>query len=188
MPTSLVIEPNNETPIVPSRESFATAGTPGSAARSGCIKRGGASGRCEPVVRCGLTPDLDARSVEIPLWMFDAAACGVMPTATAPVVTADALRELRISIGGAPTTPSPAFRSKLSTSNCSLLEVLMSSTAKPSHPATQLTLFQPPRSGLSWEATPLEHRQQVERLLARMLREHALRQREGVPAREARDE
>lgn len=61
-------------------------------------------------------------------------------------------------------------------------------TAKPSHPATQLTLFQPPRPSLSWEATPLEHRHQVERLLARMLREHALRQRGWTPAREARDE
>ena len=61
-------------------------------------------------------------------------------------------------------------------------------TAKPSHRATQLRLFQPPRPGLLWEATPLEHRQQVEHLLARMLRDHALRQREGTPAREARDE
>jgi hypothetical protein len=64
----------------------------------------------------------------------------------------------------------------------------MPANAKPSHPATQLTLFQSPRSDLSWEATPLEHRQQVERLLGRMLREHALRPVEGVPAPEARDE
>ena len=47
-----------------------------------------------PVLRCGLTPDLDAKAVEIPLWMFDAAACGAMPMATAPVVNTDALREL----------------------------------------------------------------------------------------------
>ena len=64
----------------------------------------------------------------------------------------------------------------------------MSTTATPSRPVTQLTLFHPPRPALSWEATPIEHRQQVERLLARMLREHALRQRGGAPAREARDE
>jgi len=64
----------------------------------------------------------------------------------------------------------------------------MPPTAKPSNRTTQLPLFQPPRSGLSWEATPLEHRQQVERLLARMLREHALRLVGGVPAREAHDE
>lgn len=61
-------------------------------------------------------------------------------------------------------------------------------TAKPSHPATQLTLFQAPRAGLSWDAIPLEHRQQVERLLARLLREHALRHVGGAPPREARDE
>jgi hypothetical protein len=64
----------------------------------------------------------------------------------------------------------------------------MPTTAKPLNPATQLTLFQPPRPGPSWEATPLEQRQQVERLLARMLREHALRHVGGAPAREASDE
>ena len=64
----------------------------------------------------------------------------------------------------------------------------MSTTVTPSRQVTQLTLFQPPRPGLSWEATPLEHRQQVELLLARMLREHALKQRGGAPAREGRDE
>jgi hypothetical protein len=64
----------------------------------------------------------------------------------------------------------------------------MPTTVKPAHLATQLRLFQPPRPALQWAATPLEHRQQVEHLLARMLRDHALRQREGTPAREARDE
>ena len=64
----------------------------------------------------------------------------------------------------------------------------MSMTAKPSHPATQLTLFQPPRPSLSWAAMPIDHRQQIERLLAHMLREHALRQRGSTPAREGRDE
>jgi len=81
-----------------------------------------------------------------------------------------------------------AFRGKLSPSKRVLLEVLMPATAKPSQPATQLTLFQPPRPGLSWEMTPLEHRQEVERLLARMLREHALRHVGAAPAREAHDE
>jgi hypothetical protein len=76
----------------------------------------------------------------------------------------------------------------LSTSNGSILEVLMPRTAIPSPPATQLPLFQAPRSGLSWEATSLEHRQEIRRLLARMLREHALRQVGGAPAREAGDE
>jgi hypothetical protein len=65
----------------------------------------------------------------------------------------------------------------------------MPATTKPSHPATQLRLFQPPRPVLSWEATPIEYRQDVERLLARMLREHAMRRRGGEsPAREAHDE
>ena len=65
----------------------------------------------------------------------------------------------------------------------------MPAITKPSPPATQLTLFQPSRPALSWEATPLEHRQQVERLLARMLREHAVRRLvEGAPAREAHHE
>lgn len=61
-------------------------------------------------------------------------------------------------------------------------------TAKPSHATTQLSLFPPPRPRLSWETMPLEHRQHVERLLARMLREHALRQLSTTPAPEAHDE
>jgi len=43
-----------------------------------------------------LTPDLDARSVEIAVWMFDAATCGVMSLATAPTVSAEALHELKM--------------------------------------------------------------------------------------------
>jgi len=62
----------------------------------------------------------------------------------------------------------------------------MSTTVKAAHLATQLGLFQPPRTDLRWAAMPLEYRQQVERLLARMLRDHARRQLER--ARETRDE
>lgn len=49
----------------------------------------------------------------------------------------------------------------------------MRRTATSSQPATQLSLLQP-RRPLSWEATPLEHRQLVEGPAARMIREHAL--------------
>lgn len=49
----------------------------------------------QPVVRCGLTPKLDARAIEIPLWMFDAGLCGLMQIASTPVVCVDALRELK---------------------------------------------------------------------------------------------
>ena len=64
----------------------------------------------------------------------------------------------------------------------------MSTTIKPAHLATQLGLFQPPRTELRWAVTPLEHRQQVEHLLARMLRDHARRQLARAQARETRDE
>jgi len=50
----------------------------------------------ETVLRCGLTPDLDTRSVEVPLWMFDGAACDVMVLSEAPTSSAAALDELRI--------------------------------------------------------------------------------------------
>jgi hypothetical protein len=57
-------------------------------------------------VRCGLTPDLDRRSVEIPLWMFDAALCGAMRLAVEPALCAEALRELKILLGhGGATRP-----------------------------------------------------------------------------------
>lgn len=142
---------------------------------------------CEPIVRCGLTPDLDVRSVEIPLWMFDTAACGVMLMATAPVVTADALRELRMLLEAAhPATSGFSQQAE------HLEPIASGGDHAPDCPAVAsddtLPLFQPPRSGLSWEAMPLEHRQQVERLLAHMLREHALRRLGEAPAREARDE
>lgn len=52
--------------------------------------------RSETVIRCGLTPDLDARSAEIALWMFDAAACGTVVMRDVPVVNTEALQELRI--------------------------------------------------------------------------------------------
>ena len=55
----------------------------------------------------------------------------------------------------------------------------MPTTAKPSPPATQLALVQPPRSSLSWEAMPIHHRQQVEQPLARMLRD-----RRAAPSRD----
>jgi hypothetical protein len=69
-----------------------------------------------------------------------------------------------------------------------LLEVLMARTVTWSPPAIQLSIFQPPRPSLSWEAMPLEHRQQVEHLLARMIREHALRHVGKPPVGEPRDE
>ena len=64
----------------------------------------------------------------------------------------------------------------------------MSMTVKSAYLATQLRLFQPPRTDLRWAAMPLEYREQVEHLLARMLRDHARRQLERARAREARDE
>lgn len=60
--------------------------------------------------------------------------------------------------------------------------------AKLSRRATQLPLFQWPRQQPSWEAMPIEIRQQVERLLARMLRDHAARKLGVAPPREDRDE
>lgn len=60
--------------------------------------------------------------------------------------------------------------------------------AQPSRGATQLPLFRWPRQQPSWEAMPIEIRQQVERLLARMLRDHAARKLGVAPPREDRDE
>ena len=59
---------------------------------------------------------------------------------------------------------------------CHLQGVLMPSTLKPPQRAIQLALFRPTRNEPNWNAVPLEVQQQVLRLLARMLREHAARQ------------
>lgn len=61
-------------------------------------------------------------------------------------------------------------------------------TTKPLRPMAQLTLFQPPHAEGLWEACPLENRHQVKHLLARMLREHAVRRLGEPAAREAGDE
>ncbi len=77
---------------------------------------------------------------------------------------------------------------KPSTVTRRLQEVLMPSTLKPSQPAIQLTLFRPTHKGPSWNAVPTEVQQQVLRLLARMLRDHAARRRGEPVLQEDRDE
>ena len=64
----------------------------------------------------------------------------------------------------------------------------MSVTAKPSQQVQQLALFSPPQPGGWWETMPPQSRQQVERLLGRMLREHAVRRLDEPAAREVGDE
>lgn len=49
---------------------------------------------------------------------------------------------------------------------------------EPSRRAMQLPLFQSSHQQPNWESMPPEIRQQVEHLLARMLRDHAARQRD----------
>ncbi len=51
----------------------------------------------------------------------------------------------------------------------------MQTSPKQARRAGQLPLFQPPRQEPSWESMPPEIQQQIERLLARMLREHVAR-------------
>lgn len=56
----------------------------------------------------------------------------------------------------------------------------MPTFAKPSRRATQLPLFLSSRQEPNWESMPPEIQQQVEHLLARMLRDHAARQRDAA--------
>ena len=77
---------------------------------------------------------------------------------------------------------------KPSTVTCRLQEVLMQSTLKPPQRAIQLALFRPTHKGPSWNTVPIEVQQQVLRLLARMLRDHAARRRGEPVLQEDRDE
>jgi hypothetical protein len=54
--------------------------------------------------------------------------------------------------------------------------------------ALQLKLFHPRLNSPCWEQLPPEIRQQIVRLLARLLRERALIARASHPIKEARDE
>ncbi len=51
----------------------------------------------------------------------------------------------------------------------------MPTFVKPSRRATQLPLFQSSHQEPNWKSMPPEIQQQIERLLARMLRDHAAR-------------
>lgn len=51
----------------------------------------------------------------------------------------------------------------------------MPAMPNPPRRARQLPLFEPPRQRPSWETMPPEVRQEIERLLSRMLRDHAAR-------------
>lgn len=65
----------------------------------------------------------------------------------------------------------------------------MPSALKPPPRRTmQLTLFQPTRNEPNWKAVPIELRQQVVHLLARMLREHLARPAQGLAQEGDRDE
>lgn len=47
------------------------------------------------ILRCGLTHDPAARTIEIPHWMFDAGVCGLMKLVLDPVVCVESLHELK---------------------------------------------------------------------------------------------
>jgi len=49
----------------------------------------------QSVCRCGLEEAGDRRSLEIPTWMFEPAACGRLRLTTVPIVGCDALLELK---------------------------------------------------------------------------------------------
>ena len=49
----------------------------------------------EIALRCALNPLETARVSEVPLWMFDPGACCRVTSAISPVVTCEALRELK---------------------------------------------------------------------------------------------
>ena len=63
----------------------------------------------------------------------------------------------------------------------------MPTFTKPPQRATQLPLFQASPQQAQWGSMPVETRQQIERLIARMLCEHAARH-PAAPARERGDE
>lgn len=64
----------------------------------------------------------------------------------------------------------------------------MRSTLKPPRGARQLTLFRPLRDEPNWEAVPVEIQQQVLRLLAHLLRDHAAHRPGEHAPQEDRDE
>jgi hypothetical protein len=136
-----------------------------------------------------LTPELGAHATEIPLWMFDARACGLMELADEPTVDVEALRELNTLLRHA-CGPSDAAVPMLQAEHRSL------SSAGGAHAidseaaarAIQLALFRASRNEPSWNSVPLEVQQQLLRLLSRMLRDHVVRRRGDPTLQEDCDE
>ena len=75
------------------------------------VKRGDRS-----VWRCRLAGDGSGRAIELPQWMLDRAACCILRMAEAPVVTSQALRQLRELLFRAVPQPLGAVENQQSSS------------------------------------------------------------------------
>jgi hypothetical protein len=86
------VQVRNRTPILGNYETFVIRGILGMVARQGCTQHCCNGGLA--VARCSLEDVQPFRILEVPVWMFDTAACCRIRTARSCVVTVESLREL----------------------------------------------------------------------------------------------
>src|SRR5882757_1515540 len=87
-----IVQLDNMTPTGPSLANFSTRGIRG---RAKVFIHNAVDKNQQTTLRCSLEPIVNARLIEIPQWMFDAASlCGVR-WADAPTVSGEALLELK---------------------------------------------------------------------------------------------
>jgi hypothetical protein len=89
--TTLVVQLNNPTHIIPNLGSFSIFGTLGTATRCGSTERW--SGMIA-IFFCSLDKTAAARLLEIPQWMFDATACYGMRLAPTPAICIETILDL----------------------------------------------------------------------------------------------
>jgi len=86
-----VVQVDNATPIVLNLDKFVIRGTHGVVDLSRCTRTKGG----HPVCRCGFDDQRNDRSLEVPAWMFEAAACDHLRVVDTPFVDSQALIELK---------------------------------------------------------------------------------------------
>jgi hypothetical protein len=124
----------------------------------------------QAVFRCALERGDVARSLEVPQWMFDAAACCRVALVEAASVSVETLREfdrlLRAAMGANESGVLQAEHLRYP-----MREVLVRHRRDPGS-LDQLTMFHPLPTTPRWGSLPVEVREQTLKLLARLLQIH----------------
>ena len=151
--------------------------------RSVCHRVPGLTKGGHAICRCGFDDQRNDRSLEVPAWMFELAACDHLRLTATPFVDCQALIELKAALQAAPRADVlQAPHHSLTASGGA------DATGQRPIPVSQPTLFHPPPRRPHFQRLPPDIQERTIRLLARLLRRQADQPLVSGEAREARDE